>query len=131
MQKIEVYKKIAAIDSKEAMLDIQEELEDRFSNIPKPVDNLMNIAYIKALANKIGIQEVKEKPTEVIIKFASRDLINPNLVKTIINKYNRKIIFKLGEEPAIGYQLKDVKKEDLIGTLRELVEYLQTTIERK
>ncbi|QGU96568.1 transcription-repair coupling factor [Clostridium bovifaecis] len=131
LQKIEVYKKIANIDSKEAMLDIQEELEDRFSNIPDSVSNLMNIAYIKALANKSGIQEIKERPAEVIIKFANKDLISRELVRHIINKYNRKIVFKIGEEPAMGYQLRDIKKEELIPALRELLEYLQTAVETK
>lgn len=131
IQKIEVYKKIASVDSKEAMMDIQEELEDRFSDIPDSVDNLMNIAYMKALANKIGIQEIKEKPTEVLIKFASKDLINPDLVRGIMNKYNRKIIFKIGDEPVMAFQLRDVKKEELINVLREFLEYLQTTVETK
>ncbi|KYH28643.1 transcription-repair coupling factor [Clostridium colicanis] len=131
MQKIEIYKKIASIDSKEAMLDIQEELEDRFSDIPNSVDNLMNIAYIKALANKLGIQEIKEKPTEVVIKFVNRNFISEDLVRYIINKYSRKIIFKMGEEPAIGYQLRDIKKEELIPALKELLEYLQGAVETK
>ena len=45
-QKIEIYKKIAAIDCHEDMLDIQEEIEDRFSDIPTSVANLMDIAYL-------------------------------------------------------------------------------------
>ena len=45
-QKIEIYKKIAAIECHEDMLDIQEEIEDRFSDIPESVANLMDIAYL-------------------------------------------------------------------------------------
>lgn len=131
VQKIEIYKKIAAIDSKEAMMDIQEELEDRFSNIPKSVENLMNIAYMKAIANKIGIEEIKERPTEIVIKFASKDFLNADLVKIIVKKYNKKVMFKIGKDPALGYQLREVKKEDLIDTLKEFLEYLQSTIETK
>ena len=40
MQKIEVYKKIAAIESIDEYMDIKEELEDRYSDIPDPVYNL-------------------------------------------------------------------------------------------
>ncbi len=47
IQKIEVYKKIAAIENEEDYEYVREELEDRFSNIPNTVYNLMDIAYIK------------------------------------------------------------------------------------
>ena len=45
MQKIEVYKKIAAIENLDDYMDIKDELEDRYSDIPEPVYNLMDITY--------------------------------------------------------------------------------------
>ena len=51
--KIEMYKKIASIESKEDMYEVQEELEDRFSDIPKSVETLLKIAYIKTLCKKL------------------------------------------------------------------------------
>ncbi|MCY6371973.1 transcription-repair coupling factor [Clostridium ganghwense] len=131
VQKIQVYKKIASIDSKESMMDIQEELEDRFSDIPPSVQNLMNIAYIKSTANKVGIEEIKQKGNEVLIKFESKKWMTEPLIKGIMKKYNRKIVFKFGDEPALGYGLKDVKKEELIHILREVVEYIQSIVETK
>jgi transcription-repair coupling factor (superfamily II helicase) len=112
-------------------MEIQEELEDRFSDIPPSVQNLIDIAYIKSAANKVGIEEIKEKGNEVIIKFESKKWMTDSLVKGIMKKYNRKIIFKLGDEPVLGYGLKDVKKEELIYILRELVEYIQSVVETK
>ncbi|KEH94403.1 transcription-repair coupling factor [Clostridium novyi] len=131
VQKIEVYKKIANIDSKESMMDIQEELEDRFSDIPPSVDNLINIAYIKTIANSLGIVEVKEKPTEVIIKFQNKEYINPKLIKGIMDKYSKSVMFKLGDEPSLGYNTRKIKKEELIMHLREFLQYLQSIVEIK
>ena len=58
--KLEMYKKIATIDSKEDMYEIQEELEDRFSDIPKETQTLLNIAYIKSLCKRLKIYKVKQ-----------------------------------------------------------------------
>ena len=58
--KLEMYKKIATIDSKEDMYEIQEELEDRFSDIPKETQTLLNIAYIKSLCKRLKIDKVKQ-----------------------------------------------------------------------
>ena len=60
-QKIEIYKKIAAIENLQDKYDIEEELEDRFGDIPEPVSNLIDIAYIKALAGGLGISEVSHR----------------------------------------------------------------------
>lgn len=60
MTKMEIYKKIAAIDSKEEMYEVEEEIEDRFSDIPMPTRNLLMIAYIKAMASKLGILKINQ-----------------------------------------------------------------------
>ncbi|MDZ7543745.1 transcription-repair coupling factor, partial [Clostridium perfringens] len=65
IQKIEVYKKIAAIDGLEDYMDIKSELEDRYSEVPEPVYNLMDIAYIKSRAKILSIEEIKETRKEV------------------------------------------------------------------
>jgi len=130
-QKIEIYKKIAAIDCYEYMLDIQEEIEDRFSDIPVPVANLMNIAYLRSMASKVGIIEIKDADEEVILQFDSGDRINGSLVKALINKYNRSIVFKLGSKPAFAYKNKNVTKEDTITNLIDIVKYIKSIVEKK
>ena len=47
-------------ESKEDMYEVQEELEDRFSDIPKPVETLLKIAYIKTLCKKLKIEKSKK-----------------------------------------------------------------------
>jgi transcription-repair coupling factor (superfamily II helicase) len=122
MQKIEVYKKIASIGSHEDMMEIQDELVDRFSDIPPSVMNLMNIAYIRSIAKELGIEEIKEKKDEIWLQFESKDWIKDSLIDTLIKRYNKNIGFKQDKKPIITYKLKDVKKEELISILRELLE---------
>ncbi|WP_300277886.1 transcription-repair coupling factor [Peptacetobacter sp.] len=68
MAKIEMYKKIASIDSKEDMYDIQEELEDRFSDIPKSTQSLLTIAYIKSLCKRLKIEKIRQINNTVYMK---------------------------------------------------------------
>ena len=65
--KIEMYKKIASIESEEDLQDIKDELEDRFSDIPKSVQTLMDIAYMKTLCEKLGIEKVRMDKDEVAL----------------------------------------------------------------
>ncbi len=65
--KLEMYKKIACIENKDDLQEVQNELEDRFSDIPKPVETLLDIAYIKSICKKLKIQRVRQVKNEVIL----------------------------------------------------------------
>lgn len=129
MQKIEVYKKIAAIESEEDMLEIQDELIDRFGEFEAPVINLMNIAYIRSIAKGLGIEEIKERSGELQFVFDSKESITEDIVNVIIEKYARKISFKEDRKPMLVYKIKDIKREELIKSIRELLEDMKGTIQ--
>ena len=57
-QKLEIYKKIAAIDSAADVEDVREELMDRFGEIPLPAQNLLRIALIRSVASRLDIVEI-------------------------------------------------------------------------
>ncbi|MFT5874271.1 MAG: transcription-repair coupling factor (superfamily II helicase) [Clostridium sp.] len=130
-QKIEIYKKIAAIESRLDMLDIQEEIEDRFSDIPSCVISLMDIAYLRCISGQVGIIEIKEEAEEIILQFDSSDRINQQLVKVLISKYNKSIVFKLGNKPAFAYKFKKLKKEEILANLIEIVSQIKSIVDIK
>ena len=82
--KLEMYKKIATIDSKEDMYEIQEELEDRFSDIPKETQTLLNIAYIKSLCKRLKIDKVKQSgqiiDLEPLTKYETKEVNGHEIV---------------------------------------------------
>jgi len=120
IQKIEVYKKIAAIEGLEDYNDIKEELEDRYSKIPEPVYNLMDIAYIKSQAKSIFIEEIKETPKEIIFKFAQDESEYKKIFKTLMDKYKKSVVLKFGTNPYFAFKLKDIKKESKLEFLKEV-----------
>lgn len=124
VQKIEVYKKIAAIESFDDMLDIQEELIDRFSDIPESVNNLIKIAYIRAIGKALGVEKINETKEEIIILFESKDRVNDEIINGLLKKYNKKISFKIGEKPAIGYKFKFIEREKLLDYIKEMMEFI-------
>lgn len=125
-QKVEIYKKIAAIDSLEDMQEVQDELIDRFSDIPLSVHNLIKIAYMRSIAKKLGLEDIKELREEVVLQFEGRERVNEKAIKGILGKYNKNIIFKFGtEKPTLGFKLRDVKKEEMLQNLINILEYME------
>ena len=82
--KIEMYKKIASIENKEDMLEVQEELEDRFSDIPRSVDTLLKIAYIKTLCKQLKIEKIRQVKDEILLipatKYKTKEKIGYKIV---------------------------------------------------
>ena len=63
-QKLDIYKRIAGIESQQEYDDMLEELIDRFGEPPKAVLNLLAIARLKALAHQGYITEIKQMQRE-------------------------------------------------------------------
>ncbi len=66
-QRMELYKKIAAIETPADKDDILDEMIDRFGDIPAPVQNLLTVALVRAMAIKCGIVSVVEDGSEIKI----------------------------------------------------------------
>ena len=128
IQKIEVYKKIAAIENLDDYMDIKAELEDRYSEIPEPVYNLMDIAYIKSRAKLLSIEEIKETPKE--IKFIFADGINNlNVIyKYLLENYKDRGFLMFGEKPYFGIRISEMKKEGILGVFKEILDGLTKNI---
>ncbi|MGE5628190.1 MAG: transcription-repair coupling factor [Solirubrobacterales bacterium] len=127
VQKIEVYKKIASINSLEDVMDAMEELEDRFSDVPASVINLMDIAYIRSLAKTLGIEEIKDAKEEVLLIFEGRSRVDEAIIKGILKSYSKQVVFKMGDKPAVACRMSNIKRENLIGFLKELLQFMIKT----
>jgi transcription-repair coupling factor (superfamily II helicase) len=55
----------------------------RFGDIPLSVKNLIDIAYVKALARELGITEITHRDKEVKFKFADERVIEPRKLMVI------------------------------------------------
>ena len=124
IQKIEVYKKIAAIESKEEYTQIEEELKDRYLKIPQSVYNLMDIAYIKKDAKKLLIEEVKENPMGITFLFAEGDNKHNDVFKKLVKKYKKEVLLSFGKRPYFIIRENEMNKEELFRKLKGMTEYL-------
>ena len=108
------------------MQDVIEEIEDRYSDIPVSVYNLMNIAYLKAIAKEIGVLEIKDTGVQVLITFKDKSYLTSEMVKYILENYRKHIMFKMGDVPVLAYKSKDMNKKDMLDNLINIIKELST-----
>ena len=126
-QKIEIYKKIAAIDSLEDYEELVDELIDRYGDIPKEVENLMDISYIKNNGSKAYIHNIYQSINALVLEFSSIDKISPDLIHYLSENYGRKISFDLSNSPKFKYKYG----KNILLELKELVEKINSFNEKK
>jgi len=116
-QKLDVYKRIAAIESQEEYEDMLEELMDRFGEPPKAVENLLAIAALKALAHKVYITEIKQTGKDVKITMFKRAKLDPAGFPGILEKYKNNLKMHLEEPPYFQVSLKGRKPKETLDVL--------------
>jgi len=105
--RLEIYKKIATISTEEDIMDMSDELIDRFGDFSLPVKNLIDIAYIKNLASVNNITEITQK--DGFINFTLDDNISPKAICEVMAEKERKIMFTSGEVSYLCYKYdKDI-----------------------
>jgi transcription-repair coupling factor (superfamily II helicase) len=121
-EKIEMYKRIASIQDEQDVLDVEDELIDRFGDIPIPVSNLIKIAHVKALALKCGFSSVQEKNDAVIFQFIDGMRANFEVIGKLMEKYKRKLLFTASNNPYITYRTNDIKRENFLDNIKILLQ---------
>lgn len=113
--RIEMYKKISMISSQEDAFDVYEEIEDRYGTLPKSVENLIEISYIRTLASECGISEVKQRERNAVLVFDNAKKLDLQLVAGIIGQFKDMVMFSPTGNPYLtlrgldGELIKNIK----------------------
>ena len=118
-QRMDLYRRIAAIRSEADADDVMDELIDRYGDPPRTVNNLISVALLRADAAQNGISQIDQKGTSLNFYLEEFDL---QRVSTLcgMDKYRSRLLFSAGEKPYLSLRLK--KGEDGLKFGRKLVE---------
>ncbi len=118
VQKLEIYKRISAIEDHEDAMDMQDELIDRFGDIPRPVENLLEIALLKSLAHQAYVTELSGNRQEVRLTMYGKAPVRAEEIPALVKHYAGALKFTASDQP--GFTFMDRKKENKDG--RQMLE---------
>ncbi|MBQ9765118.1 MAG: transcription-repair coupling factor [Lachnospiraceae bacterium] len=125
MLKLDTYKRIAGIETEEEYSDMQDELIDRFGDMPESVNNLLLISYIKSQAHAADITEINANKGEIRLKMYEKANVDAAKIPELIADYGRKLKFVASATPYFLYTFdkkENVNNAKLVEVTRELVE---------
>ena len=124
-QKLDIYKRIAGIETQQDYDDMLEELLDRFGEPGKAVLNLLAIAKLKAIAHQGYVTEIKQTGKTVRFTLYEKAKLNTEGFPALMQKYRRGLQFKNEQEPKFILELQG----NLILALTEFAEELKNMVE--
>ena len=120
--KLDIYKRIAAIESEEEMDDMIEELIDRFGDIPKKVELLLEVARLKNLAHQAYVTEVTQKGVTYTFRMYEKAKIHVERIPDLLKQFPEDLSFKADiSDPKFIYQRKKKTKRGEVENPIEVV----------
>ena len=125
--KMDIYKRIAGIETNEEYEDMQDELIDRFGDIPSQVENLLQVVLLKAAAHKVYITEISGTKDKMKIMMWNQAKIDVERIPILVREYKGRLKFVTGDTPYFVYSPKP-DDDNVIGRAGKLVESMSTLV---
>ena len=125
--KMDIYKRIAGIETDEEYEDMQDELIDRFGDIPSQVENLLQVVLLKAAAHKVYITEISGTKDKMKIMMWNQAKIDVERIPILVREYKGRLKFVTGDTPYFVYSPKP-DDDNVIGRAGKLVESMSTLV---
>ncbi|MBR4291044.1 MAG: transcription-repair coupling factor [Oscillospiraceae bacterium] len=122
-ERMDLYRRMAAIRSEEDADDLLDEIVDRYGEPPKGVLNLIDIALLRANARSVGVKDIKQKAGDVL--FTLTDL-NFDAISQLCSRedYKNRLLFvATAKEPTL--RLKLAAGVDSLKQSKVFIEHLK------
>ena len=119
-QRMDLYRRIAHIRSEADADDLVDELIDRYGDPPRPVNNLISVALLRAAASALGIQDIAQKGDTV--RFTLKDFDVKQIARLSgLAPFQGRIRFAPDKNNVPVLTLKLKAKEDPLAWSRRLL----------
>ncbi len=127
--KLELYKRIASIDSQEMLEDMQDEFVDRFGEMPMAVENLLAVALLKAKAHAAYITEITEKGSELWFVMFPQAKVNTGQIDGFMKKYGGKLRMNVTKAPTFILKVPPMNKTERLNCVESVINDIHLLID--
>src|SRR5277367_634462 len=120
-QRLQMYKRVARVETESQLGDVAAELQDRYGPPPAPVRNLLDYASLKLLCIRVGVNAIERKRDSVTFKFRQNAAIDPEQLARFVSAQRGA---QFTPDGMLKFALKATAAEDVLRALRTVLEQL-------
>ena len=117
--RLNLYRRLGALESRRDIDSFGQELEDRFGRMPLPVENLLFTLSMKLLARRANVEKLDVGPKGVVLKFKDDRFAEPMKLLGWVEK-NKKIITRRDDQRLVYKRKLETDDEKRVGVERLL-----------
>jgi len=123
-QRLQMYKRVARVETESQLADVAAELEDRYGPAPPAVRNLLDYASLKLLCMRVGVNAIERKRDTVTFKFRQSASVDPEQLAAFVASQRGT---QFTPDGMLKFVLKATSPAEVLRTLRAVLEQLAST----
>jgi transcription-repair coupling factor (superfamily II helicase) len=120
-QRLQMYKRVARVETESQLSDVGSELQDRFGPPPPAVRNLLDYASLKLLCMKVGVNAIERKRDFITLKFQQNAAVDPEQLARFVSGQRGA---QFTPDGMLRFSLKATVAEEVLRALRTILEQL-------
>lgn len=101
-QKVDIYRRLAAVREEEEVADLADELLDRFGDLPASTRNLLAVAQLRALAGRLGIKSIVGQDGGYRLQFHPEHPLSGEILVAVGKEYQNRVKFSTAD----GFEIR-------------------------
>jgi transcription-repair coupling factor (superfamily II helicase) len=123
-QRLQMYKRVARVETESQLSDVAAELADRYGPPPPAVRNLLDYASLKLLCMRVGVNSIERKRDSVTFKFRQSASVDPEQLARFVSAQRGA---QFTPDGMLKFVLKPSAAEEVLRALRAVLEQLAST----
>ena len=120
-QRLQMYKRVARVETESQLNDVGSELADRYGPHPPAVRNLLDYASLKLLCMRVGVNAIERKRESVTLKFRQSAAVDPEALAKFVSSQRGA---QFTPDGMLKFVLKATAPDEVLSALRSVLEQL-------
>src|SRR6267142_3086423 len=120
-QRLQMYKRVARVETESQLEDVGAELQDRYGPPPAAVRNLLDYAALKLLCMQVGVNAIDRKRDSVTFKFRQNAAVDPEQLARFVSAQRGA---QFTPDGMLKFVLKATAPDEVLRALRTVLEQL-------
>jgi len=119
-QRLEMYKRLMSSKDFAQLLDVEEEVRDRYGKFPQEARNIVLIAELKLIATRLRVTQIQSADGTVILSFDENSPVTENQIKHAIKHANHTI--RQTSSRSLAVDLKRLKSAEKLSHVKNILQ---------
>src|ERR1700676_4140445 len=120
-QRLQMYKRVARVETESQLADVGAELQDRYGPPPPPLRNLLDYASLKLLCIRVGVNAIERKRDSVTLKFRQNAAVDPEQLALFVSSQRGA---QFTPDGMLKFVLKATAADEVLRALHTVLEKL-------